>query len=309
MNYKEFLTYIKNGILELVDEGCEVSILPFEKNNGVIQDGLVIKDKTKEVSPAIYMEGYYARYENGLDPEELVQEIYHQYLHYSSNLPFSIQDFSDYSRLHKKIAYKLIHFEKNKKRLEHIPYVRFLDLAIVFFVLVDYHADCKEHSDAVFLIREEHLKLWQVDIGDIYRDALYQTPKFYPAQIYNMADMILELLEENDFPSKEKNELKQVLSEQQNEFYVLTNEKKMYGASCILYKDVLKRFATDKHCDLYLIPSSVHEMLLLPATKEISPKELKGMVKDVNHTEVDEKEILSYQVYYYHRDSDFISIT
>ena len=43
----------------------------------------------------------------------------------------------------------------------------------------------------------------------------------------------------------------------------LTNTEKLYGASAILYPNILSYFAKRLKADLYLLPSSIHEVLLL----------------------------------------------
>ena len=85
--------------------------------------------------------------------------------------------------------------------------------------------------------------------------------------------------------------------------YVLTNQNKLNGASCILYEHLLELFADRLGADLYILPSSVHEVILIPATSDTSFAELSRMVKEVNETQVSPEEILSDHVYYFSRNS------
>ena len=88
--------------------------------------------------------------------------------------------------------------------------------------------------------------------------------------------------------------------------YVLTNQNKLNGASCILYEHLLEHFADRLCCDLYILPSSIHEVILIPATSDTSYQELSQMVQEVNDTQVSPEEILSDHVYYFSRSSGSI---
>lgn len=90
--------------------------------------------------------------------------------------------------------------------------------------------------------------------------------------------------------------------------YVLTNLFKINGAACMLYKEPLKLFSARVGKDLYIIPSSIHEVIILPADNNICKNELNAMVQQVNKEEVAESDILSDHVYMYDREKDAILI-
>lgn len=306
MEYKEFLEYVTAGVQKMIGESARASVIQVEKNNGVKLDGLIIRDGKKNVSPAIYLELYYVQYTKGRAKADIINEIYQIYHKYSCTIQLNAQDFSDYKRLCRKVAYKIVNFEKNQELLAKIPYVRYLDMAIVFFVAVQ----CRERNElenAAFLVRDEHLKMWKVEIGDVYRDALYNTPELFPAQICPMTEALAGAVRESG-EEELKEELEYLRASGSVNLYILTNQKKVNGASCILYKNVIKDFAREKGTNLYLIPSSVHEVLLVPDTGDFCSDELKAMVREVNDTELEQEEILSYSIYYYDAEKDVIQI-
>ena len=90
--------------------------------------------------------------------------------------------------------------------------------------------------------------------------------------------------------------------------YVLTNTQKLYGAGCMLYPGLLEAISEKLDADLYLLPSSIHEVILLPAESRICQKELAEMVDSINRTELAADEILSSSVYYYSRTQQALSI-
>jgi len=83
--------------------------------------------------------------------------------------------------------------------------------------------------------------------------------------------------------------------------YMLSNQNKLNGSVCILYQDLLKDFSERLGCDLYILPSSVHEVLILPAQNDTSCQSLSEMVKEINSSQLSREEILSDHVYYYSR--------
>lgn len=92
------------------------------------------------------------------------------------------------------------------------------------------------------------------------------------------------------------------------QMYVLTNQSKIHGASCILYEDVLRDFSDKLGRDLYILPSSIHEVILLPKTESFDRDGLNCMVQEVNRDGVSMDEVLSDHVYEYNRASGMIEM-
>ncbi len=90
--------------------------------------------------------------------------------------------------------------------------------------------------------------------------------------------------------------------------YVLTNRQRLNGACCILYQDVLKQVAGRLGDSLYILPSSIHEVIAIPASASGNPKELSQLVQEINIAEVAPEEILSDHAYYYDRELDEVSV-
>ena len=87
--------------------------------------------------------------------------------------------------------------------------------------------------------------------------------------------------------------------------YVLTNSYRSYGASCMLYDGLLMKFARHIEADLYVVPSSVHEIILIPVDGDVTKEGLDEMVRNVNSTELSKEEILSDTAYLFTREKGF----
>jgi len=90
--------------------------------------------------------------------------------------------------------------------------------------------------------------------------------------------------------------------------YVQTNSMGICGACTILYPNQLKNFADTVNADLVILPSSIHEVLLIPYEAKLSFPELTNMVTHINRAEVSVEDRLSDQVYLYSRELDTVII-
>ena len=172
--------------------------------------------------------------------------------------------------------------------LENMPYIPFMDLAITFHVIVSMDPPSL-HS---IKITNELLETWDITTQALFQIASENTPRLMPPRIVNIQDMLTENLAlkapESDLTNDEKTDM-----------IVITNTLGVNGAAVILYPDMLASLAKEYDTDFYVIPSSIHEVILVSAEDDSMLAEYRLMVQDVNKRFVDPEEILSDQVYYY----------
>ena len=82
---------------------------------------------------------------------------------------------------------------------------------------------------------------------------------------------------------------------------ILTNHQKAFGAVGILYPGVLGHIAAALNANLYILPSSVHEVIVMPDYGREDPGQLRSMIWDVNRNQLEPEEVLSNSLYYYER--------
>lgn len=296
MEYNDFLQCVQERTREAAGEGGSVTINHIIKNNGCELDGLVIMEEGSNISPTIYLNNFFEQYQDGRVLEEIVGEIKQIYHENKERISVNPAYFKDFKQVKNQIVYKIINYEKNKKLLERVPYKKILDLAVVFYCLIDQQSD----GNATALIYNSHVEAWKVTEDDVYQAAVENTPKLLESTIRPMSAIIKEMM------SKEA--VEDCSDYAANEMFVLTNRAKINGASCILYENVLKNFAAKMDCDLYILPSSIHEVILLPKLPTFDKDELAGMVREVNSEGVSKEEILSDHVYVYNREDGLISL-
>lgn len=298
MEYKEFVEYIKMNAGYIAGEGGNITINHVIKNNGCEMDGLVIMEKGKDIAPTIYLDSFYELYTNGENIKNIIRQIEVIYEQNKNNVTFDVNILKHFDTIKDKIVYKVVNYRSNEKLLEQVPHKRILDLAVVFYCLLD-----NEYGrSATALIYNNNLKNWNVTIDDVYKAALKNTPDLLHSKISSMAALFEKCGVNVD---GEEVDLKDYVP---SDMYVLTNESKLNGAACILYENVLYDFAQKLGEDLYILPSSVHEVILLPKLSMFEKDELVNMVKEVNTEGVAADEVLSDHVYEYNRTERLITM-
>ena len=297
MNFENFITTVTNTVSDRMGAHYSVSTHNVTKNNGVILTGILIKANGNfSVAPTIYLNPYYDAYEKGDTTfGTVIDEVINTYERNKINRSIDMKFFLNYETVRSRIIFKLINTEKNRELLRDVPYIPFHDLSIVFQCLVSE----ERFGNASILIHNVHLQLWKVNARELYECALENTPLL---QGYELADMNTVLEEMKALGGIDDEEIEDM--QQEVPMYVLSNKSRINGASCILYKDILKDFAMVVDKDLYVLPSSIHEVILLPSDGTQESEQLKEMVREINQSQVEKEEVLSDSVYYYRRSDD-----
>lgn len=303
MNFKNFIELIRKEIEKSLGEGYEVKVDEVMKNNHVVLTGLTIVEPQINISPIIYLDDYYESYireDKGI--EEILEDILEVYDKNSIRHTVDMDFFTNFEQVREHIVYKLINYEKNAIMLEDVPYIPFHDLAIVFQCLVSND----KYGSSSIMIHHAHLKLWGVTKEELYQHAKKNMPRLYPYELKGVRDMILDMMRQTQENMMEMDEL---LNESDTvPLYVLTNTNRMNGASSLLYQDIIRDFATAADKNVFILPSSIHEVLLMLEEGEESVELLKQMVHEVNETELEAEEFLSEHIYYYNRNTNQISM-
>lgn len=296
MTYEFFLEGIKRQVADSLGDEYEVKLIQVRKNNGILLDGLLIGKQGDSMMPTIYLNRFYEEMCTQEDLEGIARRILEAYRNRTEIEPGLEAKVKDYDFVRKQISYRVIHYARNEELLQDVLHVRFLDMAVVFYVLLPEFGD--EFVRASFLVHDNQMTLWGKEKDEIIKDAFLNAPQILPEKIFSLEELLYDILGEDS----------EGLPKQSAGMYVLTNEKKYYGASALLYPNVLQNFAEELGCDLFLLPCSIHEVLLLPYDEGMDIGRLREMVEQVNETELTTEEILSDQVYHYSRSKKELMI-
>ncbi len=284
MTYYQFVQTVEQKVSKEIGERVRVSIHTARKYNGVMRRGLLFSEQDGRVSPTIYLEEYYRRFEQGGAMDAVVAEIVKLYGRLRMEKTWEKRTLHDYAELGERIVYRLVNREKNLEMLREMPYIPYLDLAVIFYVL--FESDIC--GTAAMPVREEHLRQWGVAKEQVCKQARDNTCRLLPCEFKAMSSVMAEFMDTEDMGEKDI-------------LFVLTNRSRSFGAAAVLYPGELERIGNFLEEDYYVLPSSVHEMLVVRKSAVLGKEPLSEMVKEINETQVAEEEVLSDRAYYYDR--------
>lgn len=296
MHYEEFKNYIKDNI-----RGClpsefadhEVKITKQQKNNNTVLDAVLIRGK-ETVVPVIYLEPFYRMHQEGTGTEEVLGEIARVYMNGLQQRHPSVVENFRFEDIKEKLFVTVINAEMNEEILTDVPHEIREDLALVYRVYVDMPGDI----NGSILVHNAHLLSWEIT-EEMLKEAAWENmcDQFKP-EFISMDNLLEGLLGMNQ-PFDES---------VGTEMYVLTNREKFHGAAYIFDEQLMGRIAEELGADLLILPSSIHEAIILKMTEDIDVEAMRNMVMEINYTQLAPNEILSNEIYQFCRESNTISM-
>ena len=290
MTYQEFKEQIYTGVEKRCTPGANMHHFTFTKNNGVELDGLSIYYEGQSISPTLYLNDYYPLVSKGLSIDNIIEKLLEASKR-AVNIPnFTPEDIQDFSKVKSAIFFKLINKRANETLLSDVPYVKYLDLAIVFCIMIP--MDTKNWGS--ILIHDNLLETWNITKETLLEYAKINTYQIFAPKVTPLRDLLKEMLTKED---------KELFPDLTPAFpmLVVTNCRNNHGASVICYPDYLKNLATEMDTDFIILPSSIHEVILLPLEGSMDIGQLSQMVQQVNATQLSPEEVLSDHAYLYLR--------
>lgn len=259
------------------------------KDNGIHFHSIVIRKEGSLIAPAIHVDEYFERYNSGSEVlDSIVKDILDQYSEgLKQQKPFEGIDFdillSAYENVKDRIFMRFLNRDENEELLKKIPYVTYAgDIVIVFKIAMQQDAE----SVASAYVTNDFLSQWKVDASVVLSDAL-ENANSQGFRFVSLKDMMEEMTGADlsdgldmEFP-----------------MFVLSNCTGINGAVAIAYaaKQIWERLGVN----YYVIPSSIHEVLIIPETADITPEYMKEMIESANATAVTKADFLSNELYYY----------
>lgn len=290
LNYKEFIEKVKKEMLLWTSKETQdiaIGIKQLVYNNDQIKYVLEIAGKGK-TSLIIHLESYYNDYQSRGDFNLVFHEIVKCYTK-EKNRNILDFDIGDYNEVKRRLFIELLNKEKNRKYLQEGCFVSVPNTNLVAAVRV--LCSVPENTMASFLVKNDNLKMWEISKQEIYEDALQNTSRLFPAQIMDIGEIVQSI----------NPDLKINKELPQQQVFVLSNEQIVRGAATILYPDILQKIAEEKDSNFFVLPSSIHEVILSMDNEITNAERWKSMVMDINRTCLEPEDFLSDEVYFYDR--------
>lgn len=295
-SYDQFLVLLTECLQKKYGKGCYFQ--PYEKLgiNGVVKRCLSIKSRGADVSPCVWLDEFYSAYVNNeMNLSDIAEEIFQSYKQNGMDCSIDASQFMDWNKIRQRIRCRLINTEKNKILLSDVPHRDILDMSVVYY----YWVTITGSVEGTINICNQHMKFWDTDENTLYSEAWQNMRKAGEADVSNIIDHInstLDMTQTND------------INRLNGQMYVLSNSNRLYGAIYMTDLEKLAEIAEKMDTDLWILPSSIHEVILIPCNYTDDAKKLADMVSEINKTELSAEEILSCHVYYFSRKTARISI-
>lgn len=297
MDYKNFKNFIIDALNESLSEEYTFLWEKVRRNNAVMDDALCIKRYDSDLAPAIYLDDYFNLYESG---EASLDEIFEQIFSIATenDLDFDCSMIADFNKVKNLIHPRLFGLEGNEEFLKTLPYTSVYGcFAVTYVIKLEFDGQA-----ACLLITNKLFNKYGITVDKLHKLAL---ANMEPCKIISLTDYFIDLYEQriSSLSSYEYFTLQQLYAckeaHTEEPMYMITNHAILYGANQILDKNVLKQAENYAGKNYYILPSSVHECLVVPSFLECDPDSLRNMVRDVNSTAVPACEVLSNSVLQY----------
>ena len=302
-NIKEFAQVVADEIREYLPEeyeGAEIVLKDVRKNNDTLRTALCIKKKEENVSPALYLEGFYERYIDGQTLEDTLKQIAKAQVTADTD-QIKVDEISKYDQIKDKIVPRLINAEKNKENLAERPHGELEDMAYVYAVNIGK----VNGNTASYTITNQILENFGITKEELDQVAMENLSK----EPISFKSMIETLIEKMGIPKEQEQMV--FPGPDDGLMNILSNDSYFYGASAILDKATMRKISDQLGGDFIILPSSVHEVIILDINKmsdQMDGDFLTNMVQEVNATQVAPDEVLSDSVYIYDSKKERIRI-
>ena len=293
MNYEQFLEQMKEDLkarfaTDLPPEYSDVriGIRDVEKLQGESYRGLSFRSGDSPVEANLNLTGAFQAYEAGRPFEDILKEVEAQLMKVVDRTPqFNVGELSNYEAMKPKLMMEVIPQKGNEDRLENIPHQKVEDMALIYRLDIGENSGGKMSS----VITNQQLEAFGITAEQLHQDALENAPVTHPASLRSMQEVMAEMMgmEPEDAMPGEPTML------------VATVENGFMGASVIQYPGFIEQAAEKIGGDFFVLPSSIHEVLIIPDDGKADFHELEAMVQSINETQVAPAERLSDNVYHY----------
>lgn len=301
MSYEEFQERVMNEFIDYLPErysDCILELHQVPKLNEVLT-GISIKPKEPckaFIAPTFYMERLYAQYEDSGSFEKTMSE---QAVYLEESIKYIPKNILslDFSKMKQKIVFQIINTAENEEMVARCPHRSFEDLSVVYRAITG----ISNSGVSGFLITNDIATVEGLTEEELYECAYQNTKKLFPFKSERIEVMMRRLMRKW---GADENEIKEAFpgytkTPEKERIYVVTNRHDFFGANALLYQDVIAEVAEKIGTDCYILPSSVHDLIVLSTDIYLKENKLANIVKTTNNESVRPSDRLSDSVYLY----------
>lgn len=296
MEFEEFKEKFTEDVkADLYGQGIDASVTntPIKKMNESY-DALTVTPDGSNVGVNLNMNKFFEAYEKGdADYDQIVDKAVMVICEGFENKPeIDVEALTDYKQMREKLVMEVVSSEANADMLANVPHHEMEDMAVVYrFVL-----DSNDDGRATILVTNKLLEAMGVTPEQLHADAMENAPELKPAVIMGMSEVLAEMM---GVSTEELANMGMPADPANEKMYVASVPDKVHGAGVIAYQNFMDQAAEKAGGDFFILPSSIHELLIVPDNGEMKLADLEAMVREVNATQVSPEDKLTDSVYHY----------
>ena len=301
LKFLEFTEVIKQELeayMRKTDSEITCSITSITKNKETEKVSIGIKGKDKRLATIVYLNEYFEMYEKGAAVSELIPKMAELYKELGVSSVLGGVNINDFNSVKEHITAKIVNEKTNQNELEAMPHLTKEGMAVIYKIMIPLDDKLQERS---IKITDSLLQAWGVSTEELHGVAMDNTKRISPPAFMVVDDVLQEVIT-GEVPCNYFTDKETFLEKGKKEMYILTNEPKVDGAASLLHENILADIEKCLQEDFYILPSSVHEVLIVPKSISHDVGALKEMVRDINETHVLPEEVLSNEIYEYNKE-------
>ncbi|MCR5234957.1 MAG: DUF5688 family protein [Lachnospiraceae bacterium] len=273
---------------------ADVELKKVIKNNDMELTGIMIHRDDNNITPNIYLDGYYDRYVDGAQMEDIMQAIADVRVRSEVEKGFDVSMITDLDHVKDKIVCKLINEEMNAEYLKDKPHTQFEDLAVIYSL----DLGGSEHGRMSTAITNSLMQQYGLSTEELHKIAMDNLANSQ-IEFKTMREVLMDMMFPGGVNPDDPRAFMLPPEDEGPSMYILSNSDKINGATAILDSKTMEDISEKLGGDFIVLPSSIHEVIIVPANDEMDRHTLEGMVRDVNTCELASEERLSDNVYMY----------
>ena len=290
MDYREFVDQVAKDIKDVLGDELQsvnVTARQVEKLQGESYYGISVQPESSNIGVTMNLKAAFDRYQDGASYDEALQMVGDAVEDGMFNRPdVRMNELMDYDVMKEKLMVQVVPTKGNEEMLAGIPHKEQEDMSMVYrFVF-----DSNEQVMASSVVTNGMLQQYGITADRLHADALANAQEHFPAKIRSMQEVLADIMgiEPEMMPDPDEAGM-----------FVATCNNGVNGAGCIFYPEFMDQAAEKFQGDFFILPSSLHEVILLPDNGQMDFHELEAMVQQINETEVAHQDRLSDSVYHY----------
>ena len=296
MNFDGFVEEVKNRIKDFLPEDyadADVEVTESKKLN-YTYPALIVKKEGQEIAASVDLDMLY-----DMTDEMSMEEVLEQAADMAQRQPegLDINEIQDYEKARERLFIRVSNADENRELLKDTPHKEILGLAVTCHVLVG----LEDGEMGSTMVTAPLLDKYGVTTEQLFEDAFLNSQAILPPSIEPMEAMLSKMMGLGmgmEAPATLDAQLENLNLEKMG-MAVLTNREAVNGAAVIFYPGVMEKIGASQQVNFFILPSSVHEVILVPDNGSMNLKDLEDMVKSINASEVSPKDRLSDTVYHY----------